>query len=170
VALPEVRSVPAAQAASFGILARALRSADAFAVIHPGAGPLGANPRLARTVREPAGGLSAGIVSVVPANGAVCLRVPFTAGHGAQWFCQPLAAARAGRLVMALRPAGPLRAGRQLLVGLVPDGVKDVSVTTAAGPALTVPVRANVYDVQLASPRSVSFAPPGAGVRTYPAP
>ncbi len=166
---PEVHAVAAAQAQAFGILRRPRRASDAFAVLHPGAGPLGANPALARTLHEPAGGLSAGIVSVVPASGAVCLRVPFPTG-GAQWFCQPLAAARAGKLVMALRPGGRLRDGEQLLVGLVPDGVRGVTVTTATGTRRAVPVRSNVYDVQLSSPRRVTIALPGGGVRRYSAP
>ena len=169
VTVSEVRAVPEAQAATFAILRRPLRASDGFAAIHSGAGPLGANPALARTLSEPAGGLSAGIVSVVPANGGVCLRVPFASG-GAQWFCQPLARARAGKLVMALRPPGRLSAGEQLLVGLVPDGVRTVTVTTAAGSARTVRVRSNVYDVQLSSPKSVSIDVPGRGVRSFPAP
>lgn len=170
VTVPEIHSVTAAQAAAFSILRRPLRAGDAFAVIHPGAGPLGANPALARTVHEPAGRLSAGIVSVVPANGALCLRVPFSYDGGAEWFCQPVAAAREGRLLMALRPAGPLRASEQLLVGLVPDGVRSVTVTTAAGSRRTVPVRSGIYDVQLSAPRKVSIDLPGGGVRSYPAP
>ena len=170
VTVPEIQSVPVAEAASFAILRRPLRPSDAFVVIRGGAGPLGANPALARTVHEATGGLSAGIVSVVPANGGLCLRVPFASDRGAQWFCQPLAAAREGKLMMALRPAGPLRGGEQLLVGLVPDGVSAVSVATAAGTTRTVPVRSGVYDVQLTAPRRVSIDLPGAGVRSYPAP
>jgi len=169
VTLPEIHSVPAAEAASFAILRRPLRPSDAFVAIHPGPGPLGANPSLARTLHEAAGGMSAGIVSVVPANGALCLRVPYTSG-GAQWFCQPLAVAREGKLVMALRPPGRLRAGDQLLIGLVPDGVRAVTVRTAAGSSAIVPVRSNVYDVQISSPRKVSIDLPGAGVRSYLAP
>jgi len=170
VTVPEIQSVPVAQAASFAILRRPLRAGDAFEVIRAGAGPLGANPALARTVHEATGGLSAGIVSVVPATGGLCLRVPFTHDGGAQWFCQPLAAAREGKLLMALRPAGPLRAGEQLLIGLVPDGVRTVIVTTAAGSPRTVPVRSGVYDVQLSAPRKVSIDLPGGGVRSYHAP
>ena len=109
--VPEIQSVPVAQAAAFAILRRPLRASDAFAVIRPGAGPLGANPALARTVREATGGLSAGIVSVVPANGALCLRVPFTHDGGAQWFCQPLAAAREGKLADGAAAGGAAARG-----------------------------------------------------------
>jgi len=167
--LTEIRAVPHAQAASFGILRRPLRSTDPFRGLHPGSGPFGANPALARTVSEPRGGLSAGLVSVVPANGWVCLRVPFAAG-GAQWWCQTLALARTAKLVMALRPAGPLRDGAQLLIGLVPDGVGAVTVVTRTGLRRTIPVRSNVYDAQVDAPRSVSIDLPGIGIRRYRAP
>ena len=169
VTIPEVRAVPAAEAASFGILRRPLRSTDAFAAVHPGSGPLGANPALARTLSEPKGGLSAGAVSVVPANGSVCLRVPFAKG-GVQWWCQKLALARMGNLVTALRPSGPLRASEQLVVGLVPDGVQAVTVTAAGGGRRSLPVRSNVYDAQVYAPQSISFDLPGYGIRSYPAP
>jgi hypothetical protein len=169
VTTPEVRAVPPAEAAAFAILRRPLRSTDAFAALHAGSGPLGANPTLARTLSEPKGGLSAGAVSVVPANGSVCLRVPFAKG-GAQWWCQTLALARMGNLVIALRPSGPLRASEQLVVGLVPDGVPAVTVTVAGGERRSVPVRSNVYDAQVYAPRSLSFDLPGHGTRSYPAP
>jgi hypothetical protein len=167
--LTEVRAVPPAEAASFAILRRPLRSTDAFAAVHAGSGPVGANPALARTLSEPKSGLSVGAVSVVPANGWVCLRVPLAKG-GAQWWCQTLALAQRGKLVMALRPAGPLRAGEQLLVGLVPDGVRTVTVTAAGGVRRSVPVRSNVYDVQIYAPQSISIDLPGSGTRRYPAP
>jgi hypothetical protein len=70
---------------------------------------------------------------------------------------------------MALRPAGRLRASAQLLVGLVPDGVRTVTVTTPSG-ARTVAVHANVYDVRLFAPQRVTLRIPGAGVRSFPAP
>jgi hypothetical protein len=167
--LTEVRAVPPAEAAAFAILRRPLRATDVFAAVHPGSGPVGANPSLARTLNEPIGGLSVGVVSVVPANGWVCLRVPFAQG-GAQWWCQTLALARMGKLVLALRPAGPLRAGEQLLVGLVPDGVRTVTVSGAGGVRHTVPVRSNVYDAQIYAPQTISINLPGSGVRRYAAP
>jgi hypothetical protein len=167
--LAEVRAVPPAEAASFAILRRPLRSTDAFVPVHAGSGPVGANPALARTLSEPKSGLSAGAVSVVPANGWVCLRVPFAKG-GAQWWCQTLTLARRGKLVMALRPAGPLRAGEQLLVGLVPDGVRSVTVAAAGNVRRSLPVRSNVYDAQIYAPQSISIDLPGFGTRRYPAP
>jgi hypothetical protein len=169
-ALPEVRTVPAAEAAAFAILRQPLHASDAFAQIHPGAGPDGANPNLARTLREPAGGLSAGTVSVVPADGWVCLRVPFVGIRAAQWWCQTLAQARAGRLLMALRPAGPLRASDQLLIGLVPDGVRSVTITAAGGVRRVVAVRENVYDTQIYTPRTIAIDLPRRGTLSYRAP
>ena len=168
--LPEVRAVPAAEASGFGVLRRPLRSSDAFAQIRPGAGPEGANPNLARTLREPAGGLSAGSVSVVPADGAVCLRVPFAGVTAAQWWCQALAQARAGRLVVAMRPPGRLRASNQLLVGLVPDGVRSVTVSAAGGVRRVVAVHENVYDTQIYAPTTIAMTLPSRGAVVYRAP
>jgi hypothetical protein len=168
--LAEVHSVPVAAASSFGILRRPLRRSDAFAQIRPGAGPVGANPDLARTLSEPAGGLSAGSVSVVPANGWVCLRVPLAGEVGAQWWCQTVAQAREGRLLMALRPPGRLRASNQLLIGLVPDGVRSVTVSAAGGVRRVVAVRENVYDTQIYAPTNVALDLPQRGTVTYRAP
>ena len=148
--------MPAREAAVFAVLARPRRAADAFAAVRPGSGPFGANPALARSVSEPRGQLSSGLVSVVPAHGAVCLRVPIGRDI-AQWWCQPLAAATRGGLLAAIRPAGPLRASDQLIVGLVPDGVRNVLITSADGAAHLIAVRHNVYDAQIYAPQKVSI-------------
>jgi hypothetical protein len=160
-------AVPAAEAAPFAILRRPRTPADAFHEIDPGLGPMGANPALARTVREPAGGLSLGFVSVVPARGGVCLRIPFAGG--ATWWCQPTAKARVGSLRVGLRPpsrlgSAPPALGNQLLIGLVPDGVRSVTVTSTGGAERRLPVRANLYDAQVYSPRRVAFELAGARV------
>jgi hypothetical protein len=169
-ATPEVRAVPAGEAASFRILRRPLRAGDAFAAVRPGSGPVGANAALARTVRVPGAGLAGGAVSVVPANGWVCLRIPI-GGGGAGWWCQTLALAREGKLIIALRPPGPLRrAGRQFLAGLAPDDVRSVSVTTTAGARLRVGVHSNVWSAVIDAPLSVAIALPVGGPRRYPAP
>jgi hypothetical protein len=165
----EIHTVPTAEAAAFAILRRKLRPADAFVAVHAGIGPVGANPALARTVKEPKYGVSAGAVAVVPANGWICLRVPLVM-TGAQWWCQTLKLASQGKLIMAIRPPGPLRASRQLLIGLVPDGVRAVTITAAAGAQRSVPVRSNVYDTQIYAPRSISIDLPGSRTRHYPAP
>jgi hypothetical protein len=137
--------------------------------LYRGSGPFGANPALARTLSEPRGPLSLGTVSIVPANGSVCLRIPLVEA-GAQWWCQPLAFARMGKLIAALRPAGPLRASEQLLVGLAPDGVNEVTVSSADGSQRSLPVRSNVYDAQIFAPKSIAIDVPGVGLRRYPAP
>ena len=161
----EVARVPPAEAVLFAILRRPLTAADGFLELHPGAGIHGANPALARTVSEPAGGLSAGFVSVVPANGAVCLRVPRVPypQAGVVWWCQPSAQAARGRLIVALLRGGPHppSGGDQRIVGLVPDGVRFVTVAAVGGVTRRVAVRANVYDAQLRAPRTISFTLPG---------
>jgi hypothetical protein len=168
-ATSEVRAVPPGEAASFRILRRPLRAGDAFVALRPGSGPVGADAALARTVRVPGGGLAIGGVSVVPANGWVCLRVPIVSG--ARWWCQTLALAREGKLIVALRPSGPLRrVGRQFLAGLVPDGVRSVSVTTAGGAGRRLRVRSNVWSAVIDAPLSVAIALPVGVLRRYPAP
>jgi hypothetical protein len=168
-AIPEIGAVPAPEAVRFAILRRPRREADAFVPLRAGSGPLGANPALARSVREPRAGLSSGIVSVVPARRAICLRVP-VGGAVAQWWCQPTAATVRGELLGAVRPSGPLRASYQLIVGLVPDGVRSVQITAAHGIRRTVAVRHNVYDVQIFAPQSVSIELPGGRAVRYAAP
>jgi hypothetical protein len=166
---PEIHAVPAAEAALFAVLRSPRTAADAFAPLHAGSGPLGADPALARGVRERRGGLSAGLVSVIPANGAVCLRIP-AADAVAQWWCQPTAAAARGELLAAVRPGGRLRASNQLIVGLVPDGVRSVQITTASGERRVVAVVRNVYDTQIYAPQRVSITLPGRGTVRYLAP
>jgi hypothetical protein len=168
-AIPEIGAVPASEAARFGILRSPHGAADAFVPLRAGSGPFGADPSLARAVREPRAGLSSGLVSVVPARGAVCLRVP-VGGVLAQWWCQPTAAAARGELLGAVRPAGPLRASNQLIVGLVPDGVRSVTITAPQGVRRVVAVKRNVYDTQIFAPKSVSIELPGGRAVRYAAP
>ena len=167
--VPAVRAVPPAEAALFAILRAPRTSADAVIPLRAGAGPLGANPALAHVVREPRGGLSAGIVAVVPAQGAVCIRLPYERVL-AQWWCQRTSAAARGLVLGAVRPGGPLRASNQLIVGLVPDGVRSVLVTAADGVRRRVAVRANVYETQVFAPRRVVIRLPAGGTVSYAAP
>lgn len=167
--VPAVRSVPAGEAALFGVLRSARTRGDRVATLRAGAGPLGANPALARVVREPRRGLSAGVVAVVPARGAVCLRVPYGRVI-AQWWCQRTGLAARGLLLSAVRPGGRLRASDQLIIGLVPDGIRTVLVSAAGGVRRVVPVRENVFETQIYDPRRVVIELPSGRAVSYAAP
>ncbi|HEX4032947.1 MAG TPA: hypothetical protein VHX66_00750 [Solirubrobacteraceae bacterium] len=162
----EISAVPAAEATAFAILRAPRTAADDFRSIRPGAGPLGANPSLARTALRPAthDGLAPLLVSVVPAGGAVCLRLLITSRES-RWWCAAEAAASRGALTVALLPAGPLpnQRTRQFVVGLVPDGVRSVTITSFGGSGHKVPVRRNVYATEMFAPTAISFELPGRG-------
>jgi hypothetical protein len=167
---PEVSSVPAAEAAAFGVLRRPRTSADAFTEIRAGSGPFGANPDLARTAPLPASAspLSPRLVSVVPAANGVCLRVLESRAF-AQWWCLPTARAADGALIVALLPPSPTprAASRQYLLGLVPNGVSTVEITSAGGAGHKVAVTSNVYATAAYRPVSIAFKLPGRGLVKY---
>ena len=174
--LPEIRTIPAAESAAFSILRRDHAATDSFTAIRSGAGPFGANPALARSVALPSGGLAPRLVSVVPANGSVCLRI-LLATDLASWQCQPAARADRGSLRVVLGPVARLRAGARLapalagdqyLLGLVPDGVPTVTITAAHGLTRTIVVRSNVYATRVHAPRAITFTLPGHRTVTYP--
>jgi hypothetical protein len=71
---------------------------------------------------------------------------------------------------MALRPVGPLRASNELLIGLVPDGVRSVTVTAAGAVRRVVAVRENVYETQIYAPKTVAIDLPRRGMVSYRAP
>jgi hypothetical protein len=169
-AAPEISSVPAAEAAAFGVLRRPRTSADGFSEIRAGAGPFGANPRLARTAPLPASAspLAPQLVSVVPAANGVCLRV-LEGRSFAQWWCLPMARAAGGALIVALLPPSPSprAAANQYLLGLVPNGVSTVEITSAGGRGHKVAVRSNVYATAAFRPVSIAFKLPGRGPVKY---
>ena len=169
-AVAEISAVPAGEAAAFGVLRRARTAHDDFRQIRPGAGPLGANPGLARTVLAPAnpGALVPRLVSVVPASGAVCLRVLAAQGY-ARWWCLPTARAIRGSLIVALLAASPTprAAAGQFVLGLVPDGVSTVTIRSAGGVGHKLAVRSNVYATAVFRPVSVAFKLPGRGPVSY---
>ena len=166
----QVTVVPAAEAAAFGILRRALTAGDSFRQIRPGPGPFGANPTLARRVPMPPSrsALAPRLVSVVPASGGVCLRVLASGGY-AQWWCLPMAQAALGSLTVAQLPPSPAphAAGPQYLLGLVPDGVSTVEIRSADGAGHKVAVRSNVYATAEYRPVSIAFELPGRGLVTH---
>lgn len=169
-AVPETVSIPAAEAAAFGVLRRPRTSADDFKQIRAGAGPMGANPELARTALAPASraALVPRVVSVVPAATGICLRVLAAQGY-AQWWCVPTARAIRGSLIVALLPPSPTpnAATRQFVLGLVPDGVSTVTVRSAGGVGHKLAVRSNVYATAVFRPVSIAFKLPGRGLVSY---
>ncbi|HVC84358.1 MAG TPA: hypothetical protein VNC12_03815 [Solirubrobacteraceae bacterium] len=175
---PEIHAIAPAESAFFAVLRRPRRPGDSFATLHAGAGPLGSNPSLARSVAVPAGALAPRLLSVVPANGNVCLRMLFKSGLS-YWQCRTTQQAIGGALIVGLRPTGALHGGRptapprissQFIVGLVPDGVSAVTIHGARGGARTVVVRSNIYATTTFAPKTISFRLPGRGATTYPAP
>jgi hypothetical protein len=170
--VPEVAAMPAGEAAHLAILRRPARASDSFHAILAGAGPFGANASLARTAAIAPASLAPSRVSVVPANGGVCLRILEAAGaqRTASWHCAPTALAARGALIVTLLPAGaiPRAAGAQYVIGLVPDGVGDVTISTATGASRSVVVRDNVYTTQLRGPNRVTFTVPGLGTISEP--
>jgi hypothetical protein len=174
----EIHAIAPAESAFFGVLRRPRRPGDSFATLHAGAGPLGSNPSLARSVAVPAGALAPRLLSVVPANGHVCLRMLFNSGFS-YWQCRTTQQAIGGALIVGLRPTGALHGGRptapprissQFIVGLVPDGVSAVTIHGARGDARTVAVHSNIYAATTFAPKTISFRLPGRDATTYPAP
>jgi hypothetical protein len=143
-ALDQVTSVDAQQAASFSILQQA---PAVGATVSLGAAREGANPALVRTATADNGET----VSVIPANGQMCL------ADAHQNTCNATSEAIDG-YVVGSELCGPwLQSGHTRIVGLVPDGVSSVTVATSTAP-ISIDVRDNVYVLDTASsPSSVSF-------------
>jgi hypothetical protein len=152
-----VTAIGADQASAFGILRRDQRASDAIAT--NAKGPFGANLTLARRVTG-----DAGDVRVVPANDDyLCLRGEDSVGS--VWTCTPTDVAEAGRLVLSLRTPG---SSSVPVYGVVPDGVKSVTLTDATG-TRALAVDNNVYTVVADSPTSVEYSD-GSGTETVRVP
>jgi hypothetical protein len=168
--VPEIHAVPASEAAAFTILRRPQSAGDLFRQMHAGAGPFGADPKLARTALAPANPstIVPRLISVVPARGAVCLRILETV-RAAQWWCLPIAQAVRGRLIAAFLPPAPrpVAASTQYVIGLVPDGVSSVTIRSAGGIGHKVTVRRNVYARAVFEPKRITFKLPGRGTVSY---
>jgi hypothetical protein len=151
---PPVSEIPASESQDFGILRQDQQPGDAFATAPEM--PAGANPVLARSVQVPESSLSTGRVWVVPADGAICLRVVDPAS-GDGWACATTTQAAAGDLIAAMRPT-PGDGSPAFVHGLTPDGVTQVTVTGPDGTSLDVPVTDNVYAITLnATPAMLAY-------------
>lgn len=74
--------------------------------------------------------------------------------------CATGAAATAGRLVVtqSLSPSDPAGSGAILVVGVVPDGVRRVSVISGDGHETVAAVRRNSYAATIVDPTAVTFS------------
>lgn len=132
----------------FAIQRRAERDGDVVASGQTG--PDGANMDLSRAVTT-----AAGVVRVVPGNGAVCLRAEDEAGSA--WSCVPNADAVAGKLILTLKRPG---SERVRTFGLLADGTTAATVTTASGTLQLDPTE-GVYGAALDAPSTVTITSNG---------
>jgi hypothetical protein len=136
-----VQSVPAAEAHAFGVLRRDRDSGDA---LPPGLQQMGAtfaekfsaNPGLARKLSFAS---SAHDAWVVPGDGGICI------ADNVGGTCASTARAEAGHLVMT-ESGGPNQdPGEVVVVGLVPDGVTQVSLHLRGGATKPLAVNDNAF-------------------------
>lgn len=162
------QTVDAADASSFGVLARPVAASDSVPSIESAglgdgsfAGVFGGNLALARQ----ASGFDAGGAWVVPGAGSVCLIADptYTAGvtttahllGGA--VCAGDRAAIAGEMEFT-GYAATKNPGHTTIAGLVSDGVMAVSVSLKDGTVQTLPVHDNVYMANLnGTPAAIAF-------------
>jgi hypothetical protein len=156
-----ITAVDRDQEATLGVLRRAVGRTDApgdgaRSLIAQGSGPaLGANPALARLALTTALGEK---LYVVPARGWVCLTSDTSAGN-----CTPTDRIAEGYAV----GLQPIPSGYRLR-GLVPDGVKDVTVHGAGSESATATPEANAWQADVAfTPATVSWTG-AAGEKTVP--
>lgn len=162
-----ITAIPASESTDFGILRLDQGPNDAFGTAD--AMPAGANPDLARSVEVPTSSLSTGRVWVVPADGAICLRV-VDGADGDGWVCASTADAAAGKLIGSLRTS-PEQGGPAFVHGLTPDGVTQVTAVGPDGNPVDVPVTDNVYGITVdATPATVTYTPPGGQTVTLDVP
>jgi hypothetical protein len=161
-AKPKVGAMSAEQAESFAVLRRPQIEGDRRPESHGETlqggliGRAGLNPELARRAAT-----QLGDVWVVPGNGFIALDV----GGGDMVCSRTTIAARQG-LVTWTSTAGAVQ---DLVHGLVPDGVREVSLFAANGASTTVVVDDNVYGTMLNGHlRSVRFVGPTGAVDLGP--
>jgi hypothetical protein len=153
---PKVIEVPADQAKSFAILRRPQVDSDqipehAWPRFEGGRiGELGLNPALARRVVT-----ALGEAWVIPGNGYVALDVGGMTANRAEH------AARRGMITWTSRAPDH----QNLVHGLVPDGVDEVTLLASNGATTTAVVTENVYGTVLDGPfRSHRFVGPNGPV------
>jgi hypothetical protein len=158
---PMLVAVSAEQAESFAVLRRPQRENDRLPEGRWGEFEVGRrarrglNPALARRVTTPAGE-----VWVIPGDGYISLDL------GGRMTCNPTEhAARQGMVTWTSRRS----TGQGIVHGLIPDGVEEVTLITAADTSSIVRVSENVYGAVLDQPfKSLRFSGPTGTVELGP--
>ena len=153
-----VRAVPARLAAVFAVFRRTANPGDALPVALADSftrGPeadLGLNPTLARRI----GDLLQHPAYLVPGKDGIGLY--FAAGGGT--YVPYADAIDGGLLAESFRPRAP-----EVVTGVVPDGVRNVTFQLADGTTQTAPVHDNLYQAQLrVHATTMTFVGPGGPV------
>jgi hypothetical protein len=161
-AKPKVAAVSAEQATGFAILRRPQIAGDRLPKSHGEMleggliGHAGLNPELARRAVT-----QLGDVWVVPGNGFIALGV-----DGGDMVCSRTAIAARQGMVTWTSDSG---AAQDLVQGLVPDGVREVSLFAANDVSTTVLVNDNVYGTVLDGHlRLVRFVGPSGTIDSGP--
>lgn len=149
--VPRITSISDAQSSAFAILRRPQVEGDALpedrwpAYEGGGIGRCGLNPGLARRARTELGN-----VWVIPGSGYICLALAESSspssldGGGVNCVATEVAVSE-GTVTWT-----SIRSGDQDIVhGLVPDGVRELTLTAQNGVSKTVPVHDNVYGALL---------------------
>ncbi len=146
-----VQAVDSGAAAAVGLLEEQRTSTDGMprqvAARMAAHAPFGVNPDLSRL----AIGNATNSVYVIPARGRVCASL--TVGEGANLICPSTDDVAKGRSAPA---TVTLETGGIAIYGIVPDGVKSVTVRTA-GSSADVAIERNAY---------YTVVPPGTALRT----
>lgn len=96
--------------------------------------------------------------------GEICVLAIQPPAVGAGGGCETLARAAEGRLIMTL---GNINDGPAVLLGAMPDGVREVTLTMEDGSTQKLPVADNAYRADVTKPtRSITFTLPGSEVPT----
>lgn len=161
----QISQVQAEQKEKFGIFRRPQRASDQIATSVPqlvygrsgvSTTKYGTNVALARTVSGGPDFPLKSRIQLIPGRDFICVRIPYGPGPAAGAGCDRTAAVEAGYSLTLLSEGSSQADGETLIVGLVPDGIKEVTVVSADGQQ-SVPVNDNVYTTSVVEARSVSF-------------
>jgi len=146
-ARPPVKEVPADIAEAFAVFGK---PAAQKAETSTQRSEFGVNRTLGRNVRTATGRS----VVVLPGDGNLCLRITMDSG-ATGLSCATLEQATAGRLIISQREDDDAKVGSS--IGVVPDGVASVTLTSADGRTSTAEVTDNVWSVDGSTAKSAAL-------------